>query len=279
MTLPHDTRRPWQQRVVPILLWATGCGFLLCVILVSVGSLGGGWLFLAILIEICAGPSQISKTYKWLRERKRNRLLVLIDDLAVLEDFQRRALVRQRIRRRLIRRALASFPLAVVVVIAGAVAALVAIHELDGAPAIVALVAGAGTAAGAVLAVAMLIWRRWSDLFGSPLVMSGTIVTDPSSKGQPEESGDAEFLGMDSLGELTTKELHLDVTGAWRLTRQGPSAHHQKLGLRNVELVPGAGLGMPRSGLVVIACSARGRCIGRLGEFEPRGRHRRDRRP
>jgi hypothetical protein len=245
--------------------------------LVSAGSLGGAWLFLAILVELVVFPYQLSTAYRWLRERKRNRLVVLVDDAAALDDTERTAYVRRRIRRRLLRRALASFPVAVAVVIAGSLATLLAIHELEGGPAIVALVAGALTAVGAVFAIAVLMWRRWSDLLGSPIVMSGTIVTEPSSStGPADESGDPELLGMDTLGELSAKRVQLDVTSAWRLARGGPTTHGLMLGLRSVDLVSGAHLGMPRSGSVVIACSARGRCIGRLGEFEPRGRHRRD---
>jgi len=265
----------WKRAILWV-PWVT-LAFLIALLLTGARAQGpvGLLFFVTLLVAGMGGASQVPTVFAWRRRQVRARAALLIDDRSALDCVTRRRDIRRRIRRRLLRRATGVVPACLLVAALGVVAGLMTLEELKAAPAIVQAVAAALAALGTLLTLALLVWRRCSDLSGAPLILFGQVVVPVgSTEAEVADGGDPELFGMDSIGELSSPVLAVRVSAAWHLVSDGscnPSPKH--LGKREVDLVSGAALSVPRKGPVILVCSARGRCIGRLGQFDPAAQH------
>lgn len=230
----------------------------------------GGLLFLAILAEALLCGLQGEAVQKWRSDRARARMAVETDDIAALKDARRVREIRRCVRWRLIRRAFGVLLAAPLFALGIFVGVLMMLDELAGAPGPVLMVFKVGFAVLFPIGLIWLCWRRWSDLFGDPIVLRGQVVAAAgSTQAAPPEEAEPELIGMEVTSELSSPTLLVDVTAGWRLTRdRGATPANQRLGQREVQLVSGAVRAVPRSGTVMLICSSRGRCIGRLGRFD-----------
>jgi hypothetical protein len=230
----------------------------------------GGLLFFAIVAEAALCGLQVEAVRKWRSDRAQARMAVETDDIAALKDARRVREIRRRVRRRLIRRAFGVLVAAPLLALGILVLVLVNLHELAGAPGPVLMVSTIAIAVLFPIGLIWLCWRRWSDLFGDPIVLRGQAVAAAgSTQAAPPEEPEPELVGTDVTSELSSPTLLVQVTAGWRLTRdRGATPANQLLGQREVQLVSGAVRAVPRGGTVVLICSSRGRCIGRLGRFD-----------
>jgi hypothetical protein len=280
MKLRNSLRRLTRPDV--LMLVTTTSFIILCSLLPFSRDYGEGWdkgwvkglWFINLTVEALAVGSYVPYALDRRRQRLRARFALLKDDPAALEDAERRSDIRRRIHRRLVRRALATAPTALLVALGGLLGSFMALDDLKAVPVLAGLSAY-GLAIGTVLLLGWLAWRRIGDMFGAPLILLGHVVPPTgSTEVELEEGGDPEMLGADSVGEMSSPQLPVDVTAAWRLAPDGTlTSADQPLGERSVELVSGAVLAVPRTGPVALVCSARGRCIGRLGQFDLSGQH------
>jgi hypothetical protein len=261
-----------------VLLWLP---LALIVILLAIAAVGGpvDWLvFLALLLEAYFGGFQVHAVRKWRSDRARARLAaetdhsgtVGTDDIEALKDAGRVREIRRRVRRRLIRRAFGVLLAAPLFALGALGLAILNVQELAGEPGPVLVVSTMAIALASLIALISLCWRRWSDLFGDPIVLRGQAVAAAgSTQAAAPEEADPELLGTEMISEMNSPTLLVEVNAGWRLTRdRGATPATQPLGQRKIELVSGAVRAVPRSGTVLLMCSSRGRCIGRLGQFE-----------
>jgi hypothetical protein len=263
-------RRNWRN----ILLWFPLPTVIILFLALIAGAEGSGpvgaLFFFFFIAEALLVTLQVLALGGWWSDRASAHLAALTDDVEALKDPERVHEIRRRARRRLIRRAFGILPAAALLVSSVAILLLVNLEELEGAPSSVLMITSIATALVFPLGLIWLCWRRLSDLVGDPIVLQGRAVPAAgSTQAAPPEGPDPEMIGVEMTSEMNSPNLLVDVIAGWRLTRdKGATPATQPLGQRKIDLVSGAVLAVPRSGTVLLMCSPRGRCIGRLGQFE-----------
>jgi hypothetical protein len=239
--------------------WAPLATLSLAIVLLLTGWLEEAAIAILLLSLICEAAffrPQLNRVRQWRQERVDR----LTEDPTALDDVKRTTVIRRRIRVRLTRRALGVIFVVPGVGLVGVTIVFEAADFWKHFPVILEEMFVGAVVIAVLGGMAWHVWKRFSDLFGAPVIFFGQITRATV----PEEADELHLvMGLDSA------ELTIDVVAVRRLTRKGGREHaSQQLGNRTFELAAGAKRVLPRSGPVALVCSARGRCIGRLGQFD-----------